>query len=85
MNKRAQQTSIEARERAPEFVTTKEAAVALATTEPALREKIRRVRRRIEGREVADLGVVKFYKFGRNWRGRWADLDTGANAGTVVA
>ncbi len=67
------------------FMTTKQAAVALATTEAALREKIRRVRRRIGGREVADLGVVEFFKFGRSWRGRWVDLNAKANPATIGA
>ncbi len=85
MIKKTQQTAVEPRGRAPEFVTTKEAAGALATTEPALREKIRRVRRRVGGRDVADLGVVKFYKFGRNWVGCWADLDPDANPARIGA
>ncbi len=67
------------------FVTTKEAAVALATTEAALREKIRRVRRRIAGREQANLGVITFHKYGRAWRGRWVDLDANANPSMVGA
>ncbi|GEM_PF-6082039 len=53
------------------FITTKEAADLLSTNEHALREKIRRAARRVGGRLVADLGVIQFHKFGRNWRGRW--------------
>jgi hypothetical protein len=53
------------------FVTTREAAELLSTDDHALRERIRRAARRIDGRYVADLGIIVFFKFGRSWRGKW--------------
>lgn len=57
------------------LLTVVDAARELGVTPNALRDRLRRAQRRVDGRIVADLGVAVGFRFGsRSWRLMLVDL-----------